>query len=108
MATIDDQIAVAQAQLANLQAQKATLDAALGSADPATRSLAVAIHKTLCTKDHGSGECTWYQSALAVGSLADDKDAADWTEPQHQFWLQVTEAAVAVARSTGWTVTEPT
>lgn len=99
------ELAKVEARRAELLAQVEAERQARESASSALRSLAIAIHSSLCVADHnGTGEnpCTWYSDIRA-----NDPEAANWVEPAHLRWLGVSWASVEVARQEGWTVEPP-
>jgi hypothetical protein len=103
----ETELELAQARVAELAAKAAAEAAARAAASSNVRALAVAIHTTLCPRNHALLECMWFVGAGNSNAVANDPDQADWTEPQHLYWLNVTITAVAQARGLGFTVDEP-
>ncbi|MCY1080297.1 hypothetical protein [Archangium lansingense] len=101
MTRTEEELLAAYELVARLEAKKREEDEAKAATTPAVRGLAVALHGKLCTNPHPVG-CDWYRDATA-----DDPEAADWTQEDHQWWLNVTRFSLGWMVGNGWKVTPP-
>lgn len=97
----DFELEEARARVAQLEAKQAEEEAAKASASPAVRELAVALHTLLCPDAHPEG-CGWF-----IDAAADEPEGADWTQEDHQLWLDRTRRALGWMAGHGWKVTPP-
>lgn len=91
-----------RARIAALEAQKEAEDAARATDTENVRQLAVALHVQLCPLNHSPTECTWNEA-----SYPNHPVNGDWTETQHQVWLNRARLGIAKMREIGFTVIDP-
>lgn len=84
-----------------LRARLAAEEEAKAAESPAVRELAVALHSLLCPDEHPVG-CRWH-----VDPAADDPEGADWTQAEHQTWLERARSSLGWMVRRGWTVIPP-
>ncbi len=95
------ELELARAHVQALEARLAEEEAAMAQAAPAVRELAVEIHGALCQAEHPAG-CDWL-----VDPAADDAQGADWTQGEHQRWLQRTQLPLGIMVRLGWKLFPP-
>jgi hypothetical protein len=100
---LEKELELAKSLVADLEAKVSAEAKVRTKATNAQMRLAAALHDSLCPKDHTNpAECNW---ELVVGKT--DPSDIDWTLPQPEYWLKITQTGLIVARDLGFGITEP-